>query len=130
VSVVPPGGDATAGGLVATLGGIPVDRVLVLPAASSRRCTSRRRFVIHVHRPRSVRFRSVTVTVNGKRKVRLRGKRVRTTISLRGLPKGRVKVRILAVTTTGAKAASVRTYHTCSKTKAARHRRAARRAKR
>ena len=130
VSVVPPGGDATAGGLVATLGGIPVDRVLVLPAASSRRCTSRRRFVIHVHRPRSVRFRSITVTVNGKRKVRLRGKRVRTTISLRGLPKGRVKVRILAVTTTGAKAASVRTYHTCSKTKPGRHRRTARRAKR
>jgi hypothetical protein len=108
---------------VSTLGGIPVDRVLVLPAASSRRCISRRRFVIHIHRPHGVTFRSVTVTVNGHRKVKLRGRKVKMTISLRGLPKGTAKVRILAVTTTGARAATVRTYHTC-----ARHRRKKRRA--
>jgi hypothetical protein len=121
VPVVPVGGDPTAGGLVATLGGIPVDRVLALPATSSRSCISRRRFVIHLHRPRAVRFSALTVTVNGRTRVKLKGlkaRRVKATISLRRLPKGKVVVRIVARTTTGRTAASKRTYHTCAAIKA------------
>jgi hypothetical protein len=44
---------------------------------------------------------------------RVRGARLRAAIDLRGLPKGKVKVRITATTRSGRKLASARTYHTC-----------------
>jgi hypothetical protein len=113
--VVPPALDPTGGAVVTTIGGVPVDRVLQLPAAKSR-CVSRRKFTIHIRAPRGIKFRSVKVTVNRRTRANLKGKRVRTRISLRGLPRGTAKVKILAVTTKGVRVATARTYHTCART--------------
>ena len=62
-------------------------------------------------------YKSIAVTVNGRTKLRLKGlkaKKVKATVSLKGLPAGKVTVKITAVTTTGRKAVSKRTYTTCA----------------
>ena len=86
-----------------------------LPAA--RRCVSRRRFPIHIRRPAGTSYTSIAVTVNGRTKLRLKGlkaKKVKATVSLKGLPAGKVTVKIAAVTASGRKAVSKRTYKTCA----------------
>jgi len=86
-----------------------------LPAA--KRCVSRRRLTIHIRRPSGTTYSSIAVTVNGRPKLRpkgLKAKKVKTTVSLKGLPAGKVKVKITAVTTTGRRAVSTRTYKTCA----------------
>ena len=91
--------------------------------AGTRRCISRRKFAIHVRRPKGIAFRSIAVTVNGRTKVRLKGakaKKVKAKVNLRGLPAGKVTVTITAVTTTGRKAVSTRTYTTCAAKKPSR----------
>jgi hypothetical protein len=90
------------------------DALLRLP--STRRCVSRRRFIIHLRRKPGVRIRSATVYVNGRTKVKVTGsKRLRAAITLRGLPSGTVKVRIVLTPATGSKLVSTRTYRTCKK---------------
>ena len=92
-------------------------QLFALPAAS-KKCVSRRRFAIHVRRPKGMAYSSIAVTVNGRTKVRLKGlkaKKVKATINLKGLPAGKVTIKITAVTTTGRKAVSTRTYTTCAK---------------
>lgn len=91
-------------------------KLFTLPAAT-KRCVSRRTFVIHVRRPSGMSYTSIAVTVNGRTKVRLKGlkaRKVKTTISLKGLPAGKVVVKITAVTSTGRRAVSKRTYTTCA----------------
>jgi hypothetical protein len=91
-------------------------QLFALPAASEK-CVSRRKFAIHIRRPKGMFFRSIAVTVNGREKVRLTGskaKKVKSTVNLEGLPAGRVTVKITAVTNTGRKAVSKRTYKTCA----------------
>ncbi|HEY8637822.1 MAG TPA: hypothetical protein VIL64_01180, partial [Solirubrobacteraceae bacterium] len=92
------------------------------PAAqlpTSRRCASRRTFVIHLRRaPKGDKVLSATVNVNGKRVKVLRGKRLHAPVSLRGLPAGTVRVLITAVTRKHRHLRSVRIYHTCAKKKA------------
>ena len=90
--------------------------MLNLPDA--RRCVSRREFQIHLRRPRGFVLRSLVVTVNKKTKIRLRGAKARqakATLNLRGLPAGKVRVKIVATSTKGAKLVSKRTYRTCAK---------------
>ncbi len=90
-------------------------QLFVLPAA--RKCVSRRKFAIHVRRPAGAAYSSITVTVNGRTKLRLKGlkaKKVKTTVSLKGLPAGKVTVKITALTTNGRKAVTTRTYTTCA----------------
>jgi spore coat-associated protein N len=104
----PAGADAT--------GEILGAQLFTLPAAT-RKCISRRRFAIHVRRPKDMAFTSLAVTVNGRTKLRLKGlkaRKVKATVSLKGLPAGRVTIKITAVTTTGRKAVSERTYTTCA----------------
>jgi len=91
------------------------EQVFALPSAKG--CVSRRRFKIHVRRPRGLALASLQITVNRRTKVRLKGlaaRRVKASISVRGLPKGKVVVKIVAVTTTGQRAVSTRTYRTCA----------------
>jgi len=76
-------------------------------AGRARTCTSRRRIVVHVRRAR---VRSVRVFVGTRRVRTFRDGR----ISLRGLPAGRVRVRIVAVTRSGRRVSQVRTYRTCA----------------
>ncbi len=84
---------------------------------SAKRCVSRRKLVIHVRRPKGIVFKSLAITVNRRTKVKLTGlkaRKVKAKLSLRGLPKGKIVVKVVAVTTTGRKAVATRTYHTCA----------------
>lgn len=83
--------------------GAPAD--LGLPRA----CVSRRRFTIRL--PRGL--RSATVTLDGRRVQTLRGKRLRSVIDLRGLPRGTFRVRVTARTMRGRRVVQERTYRTC-----------------
>ncbi len=90
-----------------------VDRdALGLPAA--KRCISRRVFTIRLRAPRGQRLRSATVFVGRKRARVLRGRALRARVDLRGLPKGTVRVKIVARTTTGRTVEQVRRYRTCA----------------
>ncbi len=110
VQTPPPGTGAIADPTGEILGA----QLFTLPV--SKKCVSRRKFAIHIRRPRGMTFKSITVTVNGRKKLRLKGlkaKRVKTTVNLKGLPRGKVRVKITAVTSTGRKAVTKRTYRTC-----------------
>jgi hypothetical protein len=83
--------------------------------APAERCTDRRRFRFKLHQPPRQRVVAVDVYVNGKRRVRRRGKRV-TSVSIAPLPsRGRFVVRILATTNRGRRVISTRTYKNCRK---------------
>jgi hypothetical protein len=83
---------------------------LGLPPA--RGCRSRRTLAVTVRAPRGTRLRSAEVTVAGRtRVVRVRGLRV--PVVLRGLPRGRFAVRIVATTARGERLVAERTYRTC-----------------
>jgi len=87
----------------------------VLPG--SRRCLSRRSFVIRLHEPKAgrLRVRGTRVTVAGRRvKVFRKGGRVRARVNLRGKVKQRVRVKVLARTTRGKVLRDTRVYRTCT----------------
>jgi beta-glucosidase len=83
------------------------------PAAlpQSLACASRRDFAIHL--PHGL--RSATIYVNGHRVRVLTGRRLRSRVDLRGLPRGRFTVRIVARTRAGRKVVSSRRYRTCTR---------------
>jgi len=83
----------------------------------NRRCLSRRVILIHIGLGRAAKlhFRSVRVFVNRRLDVRLSGSRLRSTVDLRGLPKGTFHVTIKGVTTDGRHLTGRRTFHTCAK---------------
>ena len=96
----------------------------LFPLPSAGRCLSKRKFTVRIRRPRGVVFKSLKITVNRKTKVKLKGlkaRKVKARINLRGVPKGKVTVKIVAVTTTGRRAVSKRTYRTCTKKVAKKH---------
>ena len=86
--------------------------VAILP--STRRCVSRRKFRIRLRHPRGARVTSAVVRLNGKRVATRRGKRVTAPINLRGLPKGRFKVRITVKLADGRTVNGTRRYKTCT----------------
>jgi hypothetical protein len=89
----------------------PTGTGLGLP--SPRTCVSRRAFTIHLRAPRGERLRRASVYI-GRNRVRvISGARLHARIVLRGLPKGTVAVRVVAVTTTGRTVTDSRRYHTC-----------------
>jgi ABC-2 type transport system ATP-binding protein len=90
----------------------------VLPG--SRRCLSRRSFVIRLHEPRKgrLRLRGTRVTVAGKRvKVFRKRGRVRARVDLRGRAPERVRVKVVARTTRGKVLRDTRVYRTCVPTR-------------
>ena len=92
-------------------------RVAAPTLSAKRACVSKRRITLHVRRPRGMRIRSLTVRVNGKRVRTQRGNRRRTTVDLRGLPKGRVRVLVVVRGTKDGRKAVVRDrrdYRTCT----------------
>jgi hypothetical protein len=87
-------------------------QVLSLPSA--RRCVSRRRFRIRVRRIKGqTPYRTVSVSVNGKRVRVLSKVRDTAAVDLRGLPKGRFKVAIAVTLRSGKVVRTTRRYHTC-----------------
>ena len=81
---------------------------------SSKPCVSRRRFSIRVRAPKGTRLKAVSVYVNGKRRAVRRGRALRAPVSLRGLPRGTVRVTIVATTTKGRRLTVKRRYRTCA----------------
>lgn len=95
---------------------------VTLPKQGKRRCLSKRAFKIHLREPKGDRLASATVYVNGKRKLAItNGARLTSGISLRGLPKGRYVVKIVARTVLGRTIKGTRTYHTCVTRKKSKH---------
>jgi hypothetical protein len=90
----------------------PTADELGLPPA--RACASRRRFRITLRAPRRTTVVSATVAVNGKVKARVKGGRTTAPVNLRGLPKGRVKVKIAIRASDGRTYTGTRTYRTCA----------------
>jgi hypothetical protein len=104
----------------------------VIGMPSARRCTSKRMFPIRIRQVAGVRYDFAQVYVNGKRtkvyvkKVKrwvrvnrvsaklLNVKRFQAAVDLRGLPKGRYKVRIVVVTSSGKVLTNTRRYRTCA----------------
>jgi ABC-2 type transport system ATP-binding protein len=82
---------------------------------SARRCRSRRRFTIRIHRPAHTRLRSAKVWVAGKRvKVHRRHGRLRAVVNLRGMTARKVTVRIVARTRSGRILRDKRVYRLCA----------------
>ena len=84
--------------------------VLALPSA--KKCVSRRKFRIKLRTPAGTRITKVVVSVNGKRKKTSDGSKA--TVDLRGLPKGRVTVKIEVRTADGRSVKQTRKYRTCA----------------
>jgi hypothetical protein len=80
------------------------------PATQTRRCASRRNFLIRL--PRGI--RRARVTVGGKRVRVIRGRRLRARVNLRGTPRSTVTVRITGRSRSGRRVAQTRRYRTCT----------------
>jgi beta-glucosidase len=83
--------------------------------ASAKRCTSRRKVVVHLRRVRGRRIRSVAVYVNGTRERVRKGGGRRLALRFGGRAKGIVRVRMVVRTADGRKVVDKRTYHLCAK---------------
>jgi hypothetical protein len=107
--------DATSELEGARPGALPAaSRIVSLP--SSKRCVSRRKFRIRVRRIKGQgAYKRVEVAVNGKRTKVVRGVRDTAVVDLRGLPKGRLKVRITVTLADGRKVGATRKFRTCAK---------------
>lgn len=82
---------------------------------SNKECRSRRSFRIRLKEPPGDALRTAKVTVNGKRAAVRTGKRVTAPVDLRGLPRGRYTVRIVATTVRGRTIKGSRSYRTCAR---------------
>jgi hypothetical protein len=89
---------------------VRAEDVVALPSAKS--CVSRRKFAIRVRAANGVVVKTTTVYVNGRKAGTGRGSRA--VISLRGLPRGKVKVKVVAVLSDGRRLTLSRTYRTCT----------------
>ncbi len=78
---------------------------------SSKKCASKRRFVVHPKGPSNL--VKVQVFINGKLVKEGRLHNGGTTLSLVGLPKGTFKVEFVASTASGKTYEDTRTFHTC-----------------
>jgi hypothetical protein len=79
------------------------------------RCADARKFRFAIHQPPRQRIVGVDVYVNGKRRVRRRGRRI-TSVAIDPLPSsGRFVVRIVATTNRDRRVISTRTYADCRK---------------
>jgi hypothetical protein len=79
-------------------------------------CVDRRKFSFRLHHGPRSRVVKVRVFVNGKLEVTRRGRNIRR-VTLRRLPRGRFKVRIVAVHSNGSRLVSTRTYRGCKKSR-------------
>ena len=74
---------------------------------------SRRSFRLRMRGLKRSQVRSLRVYVNGKQRAVRRGRRLAAPVNLRGLPKGKVRVTVVARTRSGRRVVDRRTYRTC-----------------
>jgi hypothetical protein len=108
-----PGTSGASGTTGSGKGGVAGSKeTLTLP--SNRKCVSARRFPIHLREPRYDPFKTVTITLRGRKVAdKRKGEYVVATIDLRKLPKGAFTISVHATTVLGHHLAGRRTYHTC-----------------
>ncbi len=86
------------------------------PAIAGGRCLSRRTVRLTPPRtPRGSRARSTTVQIGEGRVRREAGRPRRLTVSLRGLPRGRHRVKVVVRAVDGRRSVSVRSFRTCTR---------------
>jgi len=85
-----------------------------LPTQGKRKCLSRRNFTIRLRNPKNDPLVSATVFVNGRRVRVAEGAQLTAGVDLRGLPKGRYTVKIVAKTVLGRTIQGTRRYRTCA----------------
>jgi hypothetical protein len=95
-----------------------IDQIATLPSATGtgkgkQKCLSRRSFKIRLREPRGDALLSAVVYLNGKQIQAREGKRLTAPINLKGLPKGRYTVKIVAKTVLGRTITGKRKYRTC-----------------
>src|SRR3954451_25283081 len=79
------------------LGPVPAAEPLnALGLRSPSRCVSRRSFRVRLRAPKGQPLRRASVYVNGRRRATRRGRRLSLPVNLRGLPRGTIRVRIVA----------------------------------
>lgn len=91
---------------------LKVSSIAQLPPTKA--CVSRRRFSIRLRVPRDAGVREAIVRVNGKRVAARTGARLRSTVDLRSLPKGRFAVEVTLRLTDGTSVKETRRYRTCA----------------
>ena len=91
-------------------------RVAAIARPAVRGCVDTRKFGFKLHHAVGARVVKVEVFVNGKRRLKLKGRDI-SRITLRRLPKRRFVVRIVATQNTGSQLISRRVYHGCKKTR-------------
>ena len=89
---------------------VPITQLATLP--SPHVCVSRRHFPIHLKGVKGIVKAVIKLTGVPARTVK--GKALGLPIDLRGLPKGKVVVRITVTTKAGKRLVGKRTYHTCA----------------
>ena len=110
----------TDGPLTINLAGCDVSARIAQKGTSRVGCLSRRSLVIHLSkRLHGRRVRSARVTVAGGKARTVRGRRMATRVSLKGLKPGRFKVRIVSRLSNGRKVVQTRAYSTCARRRAA-----------
>jgi uncharacterized delta-60 repeat protein len=113
--VTPPAASAPAAPVAAPpkAAALPTfSKLVTLPSAKA--CVSRRKFSIRLKVPASSNVVEATVNVNGKRVAVRRGKRLRSTVDLRSLPKGKFRVEVVLKLKDGRKVKDHRRYKTCA----------------
>jgi hypothetical protein len=89
---------------------VPITQIATLP--SPHVCVSRRHFRIHLKGVKG--FVKAVIKLTGVPARTVKGKALGLPIDLRGLPKGKVVVRITVTTKNGKRLVGKRTYHTCA----------------
>lgn len=89
---------------------------LGLPSRKKGSCVDRRKFTFRLHHARGNRIVAVDAFVNGKRKLHLRRRSI-SRITLKRLPKGTFRVRIVSRQSNGSRKISTRKYRGCTKSK-------------
>ena len=91
----------------------------VAPAAlpSNRKCVSRRKFTIRLKESKADPLERAEVYLGKNRVKVVTGARLKAAIDLRGLPKGKVIVKVIGTTASGRRVTSTRTYRTCTSRK-------------
>jgi hypothetical protein len=98
--------------IVAAAGTPKVSDVVTFPTARS--CASRRRFGIRLRVPKGSSVTQATVKVNGRTVAVRKGARLRSTVDLRNLPKGRFTVAVELKLADGKTVKGTRAYRTCT----------------
>jgi hypothetical protein len=93
----------------------------VISAPSAKTCIRRKRIKLRIRQPAGTKIKKASVYLNGKRVRTLSRKsfarRHSRTITLKKLPRGRARVRIVVRTTKGVVYEKTRSYKTCAKKK-------------